>query len=210
VYRKNKKCNLKEGNEKVLKVTVLPSCGLCSLWVWLDECPVMASWLGGLVPVFWSGVISYLSEGSTMSSSRFWGVYGFIMALGSLSANVQHCVPVSLKNWCGVSGYWCLLAFGWAWFWCWDGGLWEGSHLLMFSGVRSSPVVQSPGLESLTSGVQARCLLKYQDLTSHTAQKTNYQYSWWRQHSAAQNIQWGLHQRPLMFLERPLDLLWAV
>ena len=66
------------------------------------------SWDGllarGLMPVFWSGVISSLSEGSTVSSSRFWGVYGFSMALGSLSANVQHCVPVSLKNWCGYLG----------------------------------------------------------------------------------------------------------
>ena len=47
------------------------------------------------------------------------------------------------------------------------------------------------------------------NLTSHTAQQTDYQHSWWRQHSAAQNTQLGLHQRPLILPGRPLDLLWA-
>ena len=32
-------------------------------------------------------------------------------------------------------------------------------------------MIQSLGLESLNSGVQAQCLLKLQDLTSHIAQK---------------------------------------
>ena len=32
-----------------------------------------------------------------MSSSEFWGVHRFSMALGNLSVNVQHCVSVFLK-----------------------------------------------------------------------------------------------------------------
>ena len=33
-----------------------------------------------------------------VSSSEFWGVDGFGMALGSLSFNAQGCVPVLLEN----------------------------------------------------------------------------------------------------------------
>ena len=39
-------------------------------------------------------------KGSAMPSSVFWAVYGFGITLGSLSANVQDCVPVLLKDWC--------------------------------------------------------------------------------------------------------------
>lgn len=41
---------------------------------------------------------SCISEGQCMSSSVFWGVCVFGMALSSLSANVQICVPVFLKD----------------------------------------------------------------------------------------------------------------
>ena len=34
----------------------------------------------------------------------FRGIYGFGMALSSLSANVQSYVPILLKVWCGASG----------------------------------------------------------------------------------------------------------
>ena len=37
-------------------------------------------------------------EGNPVSSSMFWGVDGFGMALGSLYFNVQCCVPVLLKD----------------------------------------------------------------------------------------------------------------
>jgi len=37
-------------------------------------------------------------EGSAVSSSKFWGVYGFGMALGSLSFNVQDCIPILLED----------------------------------------------------------------------------------------------------------------
>ena len=44
----------------------------------------------------WSWISSL--ECSEVSSSEFWGVYGFGMALGSLSLNAQYCVPDLLKN----------------------------------------------------------------------------------------------------------------
>ena len=73
-----------------------------------------------------------------MSSSEFWGVCGFGMALGIPSFNVQCCVPVLLENYCGMSctGTCWLLAV--AWFQCRYRDFWVGSCLLMFSGVRSS------------------------------------------------------------------------
>ena len=37
-------------------------------------------------------------KGSAVSSSVFWSVYGFDMALGSLSDNVQSCIHVFLKD----------------------------------------------------------------------------------------------------------------
>ena len=48
-------------------------------------------------------------KGSAISSSEFWGICGFGMALGSLSINVQSYIPILLKMWCGASGtevYW--------------------------------------------------------------------------------------------------------
>ena len=56
-----------------------------------------------------------------------------------------------------------------AWSWFPNGGLWEGSCLLMFHGVRSSLVVQSPGLGSPLSGISAQPLgFQHQDFTGHT------------------------------------------
>ena len=73
----------------------------------------MMSCLGRLVPVFWWMVLDiFFLKGSTALGSMFWDVYGFSMALGSLSARVECCVSVLLKDWCGVCGNWCLLAFG--------------------------------------------------------------------------------------------------
>ena len=37
-------------------------------------------------------------ECKEVSSSEFWGVYGFGMALGRLSCNAQGCVPTLLEN----------------------------------------------------------------------------------------------------------------
>ena len=37
-------------------------------------------------------------ECNEVSSSKFWGVYGFGMALGNLYFNAQGCVPALLEN----------------------------------------------------------------------------------------------------------------
>ena len=74
-------------------------CGACSLWVGLDCCLVKVSWLGKLVSVFWWVELDLFSlECNEVSSSEFWGVYGFGMALGSLYFNSQFCVPVLIDN----------------------------------------------------------------------------------------------------------------
>ena len=49
--------------------------------------------------MFWWVELDLFSlECSEESNSEFWGVYGFGMALGSLSLNAQYCVPDLLKN----------------------------------------------------------------------------------------------------------------
>ena len=64
----------------------------------------MVSWLGKLVSVFQWVELGLLSlEHDEVSSSEFWGVYGFVMALGSLSFNAQGCVPALLENYSGMS-----------------------------------------------------------------------------------------------------------
>ena len=67
--------------------------------------------------MFWQVELDLVSlEGSAISSSVFWDVYGFGMALGSLSVNVQGCAPVLLRNWHETS---CIGA-------CWLlGGVWS-------------------------------------------------------------------------------------
>jgi len=45
--------------------------------------------------VFWWVKLDFFSpECNEVSSSEFWSVYGFSMALGTLSFNAQGCVPV--------------------------------------------------------------------------------------------------------------------
>ena len=63
--------------------------------VWLAK----VSWLGELASVFWWVELDLFSlECNEVSSSEFWGIYGFGMALGSLSFNDQDCVPALLEN----------------------------------------------------------------------------------------------------------------
>ena len=55
-------------------------------------------------------------ECNEVSSSEFWGVYGFGMALGSLSFNAHVCVPALLENYLGclaleLVGSWVELGF---------------------------------------------------------------------------------------------------
>jgi len=75
------------------RVVVPLSCGVCSLWVGLDQWLVKISRLGELVCVFWLMELDFISlEGSAVSSREFWGICEFGVALGSLSVNVQDCV----------------------------------------------------------------------------------------------------------------------
>ena len=137
-------------------MVVSPNCGVCCPWVGLDQCLVKVSWVGGRVPVFcWIELDIFSLEGFAVSTSEFWGVYGFAMALGTLSANIQHCVPVLLEDWHGACCTGSLLALGGVLSQCRYGGLWVGSHLLMFHGFGGSLMVQRTGLESTASGVQA-------------------------------------------------------
>ena len=65
----------------------------------LDEWLVQVCWLGELVSVFWWMELDLFSlECNEVSSSEFWGIYGFGMTLGSLSFNAQGCVPELLEN----------------------------------------------------------------------------------------------------------------
>ena len=56
-------------------------------------------WLGELVSVFWWVEMDLFSlKYHEVSGSEFWGIYGFGMALSSLSSNAQGCVPALLEN----------------------------------------------------------------------------------------------------------------
>ena len=56
-------------------------------------------WLGKLMLVFWWVELDLISlECNKVSSSEFFGVYGFGVSLGSLYFNAQGCVPALLEN----------------------------------------------------------------------------------------------------------------
>ena len=56
-------------------------------------------WSGELVSVFWWVELDLCTlKCNEVSSSKFWSVYGFGMALGSLSFNAQGCVHILLEN----------------------------------------------------------------------------------------------------------------
>ena len=62
----------KRAREKESYKVVVLKCKVCPHWMGLDQCPVKVSWLGGLVPVFWSMELDLVSPvGSVMSSSSF-------------------------------------------------------------------------------------------------------------------------------------------
>ena len=46
----------------------------------------------------WVELDLFSLECNEVSSSEFWGIYGFGMTLGSLSFNAQGCVPELLEN----------------------------------------------------------------------------------------------------------------
>ena len=60
---------------------------------------VKVSWLGELAFVFWWVELDlFFKKCNEVSSNEFFGIYGFGMALGSLSFNAQGCVPALLEN----------------------------------------------------------------------------------------------------------------
>ena len=115
------------------------NCGVFSLWMGFYQCLVKVSWMGKLVSVLWWVELDIFSlECYKGSSSEFCGVYGFGMALGSLSFKVKDCVPVLLENYHDMffSGSYLLLCG--PSLQCRYGDFWVGPCLLMFTGVRSS------------------------------------------------------------------------
>ena len=117
------------------------NCGVCSLWVGLDQWLVKISWLGALVSAFWWMELNIFSLCPVKRPVVFWGVCGLGMALGSLPFNVQSCVPVLLENYRGVSCTGTCWLFCGGWFQCRYGAFWVCSCLLMFSGVWSSLIL---------------------------------------------------------------------
>ena len=74
-------------------------CGGSSLSVGLDGWLVKVSWLGKFASVFlWVELDLFFLECNEVSSSEFWGVYGFGVTLGCLYFNVHGYVPAFLEN----------------------------------------------------------------------------------------------------------------
>ena len=87
------------------------------LWVGLDMWLVKVSWLGKLASVFWCVELDlFFLNCNEVSSSEFWGVYGFAVTSGSLYFNAQGYVPMLLENLHGVSCSGTCWLFGGAWF----------------------------------------------------------------------------------------------
>ena len=64
--------------------------------------------------MFWWVELNFFTlECNEVFSGEFWGVYGFGMALGSPSCNVQGCVPVCWRI-SVVYLHWNVLALGWS------------------------------------------------------------------------------------------------
>ena len=128
--------------------------------------------VGKLASVFWWVKVDFFSlECDGVSSSEFWGVYGFGVTLGSLYIEVQGYVPSMLENFCGMSCSGTCRLLGGAWFQCRYGGFWMHSYRLMFPGVRSSLVFSGFGLKPLAPGFQSY---------SYSSLKTSkYIQYWW-------------------------------
>ena len=78
--------------------------------------------------MFWWVELDLFSlECNEVSSSEFFGVCGFGMALGSLYFSSWGCVLVLLENWCGLSCSGTCRLLGGAWFQCRYGGFWISS-----------------------------------------------------------------------------------
>ena len=127
--------------------------GDSSPWVGLDEWLVKVSCLGKLVLVFWWVELDFFSlECSDMSSSEFWDVSGFGVALDCLYIKAQVYVPAVLENLRGMSCSETCWLFCVAWFQCRYGRFWMSSCWLMFLGVRSFLEFSSFGFKPPASG----------------------------------------------------------
>ena len=81
---------------KILKLSIR------SVWSYVSFNVCISLLIFCFYDLFWLTDMDLLSlKGSTVSSSRFWDVYGLDMALGSLSASVQCYVSVLLKDYVG-------------------------------------------------------------------------------------------------------------
>ena len=115
--------------------------------------------VGGFVPAFWWMHLDLvLPDVSPVPCSEFWGVYRFGMALGSLPADVQCCVPILLQDQCEASRTSDCWLLGGTWSQCTYGGLWMSSHLLMFHGAGGSLMVQILKLSLLSRGFRLNLL----------------------------------------------------
>ena len=132
-----------------LFIVKVPPCG----WSWTSG---LSSFPGGnLASVFWWVKLDLFSlECNEVSSSEFWGVYGFGVTLGSLYFNSRGYVPVLLENWLGMSCSETCWLLGGAWFQCRYGGFWMSFCWLMVPGVRRFLVFSSFGFKAPASGFQ--------------------------------------------------------
>ena len=121
---------------------------------------------------WWVELHLFSLQSNEVSSSEFWGVYGFGMALRSLYFNAQGCAPALLENQHGMSCFGTCWLLGGAWFQCKYGGFWMSSCRLMFleSGVSWCSQVFDlsllPLAFSLIVTVASRLLYSRDDKTS--------------------------------------------
>ena len=140
---------------------MLVVCGSSFLWRFLPVGGVgrvacQGSWLGKLVLVFWWVEVDLFSlEWNEVSSSEFWGVYGFGVTFACLYFCAQGYVPALLENYLGMSCSETCWLLGGAWFQCRYGGFWMSSCQLMFPEVRSFLVFSSFGFKPPAPGFQS-------------------------------------------------------
>ena len=123
-----------------------------------------------LASVFWWVELGlFCLKCNELSSSGFWGVYGFDMSLGSLSFNAQGRVPALLENYHGMSCSGTCWFLGGAWVQYRYGGFCMSSSLSMFPGIRSSLMFSGFEVKSPASGFQSYCYssLKISPSTQH-------------------------------------------
>ena len=122
----------------------------------MGEWFVKVSWLGKLVSDFWCMELDLFSlECNEVSSSEFWGVFGFGMFLGDLSFNAWCCVPVFLENYRGMSCIGTCQLLGGAWIQCRYRDFCMNSCLLIFPGVGRSLMFSSFAVKPTASDFQS-------------------------------------------------------